>query len=354
MSEVNLRIGTVNYTGWKTASISRSIESLCGSFSLELIDGFTPELWPITPNVEADIDIDNTPVMRGLIDRISPSIKQDSRGLSVSGRDTTADLVDCSAMNEPGTWRNNTVTVTTLARALCAPFDVRVIAERQTAEKFTHTIQAGESPFESLARANEFEGALFLTDERGRLLITSPGQGEPATDKLVTGENIIEASAAIDYSDRFSDYTVKGQAREIGDGWNSNTVSVKASSSDPIIASKRFRPKLIVAEKTVNTADAQNRADLEATVRAAKSSQVTVTVAGWAQRSGRLWPLNGLVSVNIPELQLTDRKMLITSVNYSKSIGEGSRTIIELRREDAYKALVKKQVRTGTANGYGW
>jgi prophage tail gpP-like protein len=355
MSDVTIRFESEEFGGWKAVAVSRSVESLCGTFEISLLDNFAGDVWVLVPNVTVDVFIGKIQVLRGMIDRVNTVVRTDGKVLTISGRDKTADIVDCSAMNTPGKWKETNLFQ--LAGQLCNPFKVSVKREITPAElvKFPFKLQSGESPFEALNRANEFQGALLISDNLGRLLITKPGLNV-ATDVLVTGQNVVESEMTIDYSNRFSQYTVKGQKKvKNSSGWGTSEtrVNFEATAVDPIIADQRYRPKLFQAEAQATQTLAQNRVNLEASVRAAKSSEVVVQVKGWTQRTGVLWPVNGLVTVNIPEMQLFNRKMLIAALTYSKSLDGGTTTSMTLRREDAYQKLIKKAVRKGTVNTYG-
>jgi prophage tail gpP-like protein len=243
-------------------------------------------------------------------------------------------------------------------RQLVSPFKLTIQNHVNTDVRFKDfKLQTGESPWDAINRANEFEGALIISDSLGRVIVTKPGlSADIVTDKLVYGQNILSAQMDIDYSGRFSEYTVKGQTKvKDNSGWGSERqVNFKASAEDPDIADLRFRPKIFQAEGQATQAAAQKRVDLEASVRAAKSAEFRVTVRGWRQSNKALWPINQFVLVNYPPAQLFNRRMLIARVRYSKSIDGGEITQMTLRREDAYKKLIKKAVRKGTTNTYGW
>jgi prophage tail gpP-like protein len=84
----------------------------------------------------------------------------------------------------------------------------------------------------------------------------------------------------------------------------------------------------------VDISTARKRAQWEATVRAARAVSVSVTVQGWRQADGTLWPVNGLVQVDLPWLRISG-EMLITELTYSLD-ESGTQTQMTLRRADAY------------------
>jgi len=80
---------------------------------------------------------------------------------------------------------------------------------------------------------------------------------------------------------------------------------------------------------------AQERANWEATVRAARAGTASVVVQGWTQESGALWPLNVLVPVRSPFLGI-DSDMLISGTHITLDDAGGSITEITLARPDAF------------------
>jgi len=114
----------------------------------------------------------------------------------------------------------------------------------------------------------------------------------------------------------------------------------------------RFRPLIIQAEGKMNRSRAQQRANWEANVRAARSQSVTLTVQDFVQGNGDLWDINQLVSVFAPVLYINPAtELLITSTEYIIN-ASGSFTRISLKRADAYQALPPKTVKS--QNKLGW
>lgn len=353
---VRIRIGDQLFEAWKQVSVSRSIESLCGTFDISLFDRFDNQQWLFVPNTVVDIFIGNDQVLRGIIDRVSIGADPTQKILSIAGRDQTSDLVDCSAMNIPGKWSQ--IDLANLTYFLCNPFGIKIRSDVVTDVLFDFKLQSGESPWEAINRANEFQGALIISDKFGRLVITKPGMStDPVSDRLVYGKNISKFSLVVDYSSRYSEYTVKGQTKvseESGWGTSERKVNFEATATDPVIAERRTRPKLFQAEGKATQKSAQNRVNLEASVRAARSSELIVTVQGWRQTNGKLWPINQYVFVDIPPARIENRRFIIAEVEYQKTLDGGSATQMILRREDAYQKLIKNAVRKGTTNTYGW
>ena len=369
------KIATV-YDAWKEIKIQRSMEQVSSSFIISLADKWreTNDLWPLKPGAPIAIKIGKENVLNGYIDTMNVDIKNDDRTVEISGRDLTGDLVDSSAFTSPGTYKN--IKVDALAKKFATDiFGIKVTAEVDVGDSFKKfTVKQGETVFEMLERAAKLRGLLLISDNDGNLIITNRSGGnadvssgsttapslknlvaqtsftvtaasESSTVALIQGENIIEAKASYDYSDRFQTYLVKGQAVSSDTFNGKKNTSVSAVARDLTI--ERSRTKIIIADGTVDKSSAQKRANWEAIVRASKAVDVIVKVQGWKQtQGGKLWKPNILVSLEAGFIGLQGIKLLVTSVQFTKSIDEGTVTMLKLTRPDAYipeqKTLEKK------------
>ena len=189
------------------------------------------------------------------------------------------------------------------------------------------------------------------------------GLGGKSKVSLTAGEdgNILSAKATYDYTDRYQTYLVKGQSQGTDVFNRKNVTSVSAVARD--LAIQRSRVRIILADGSVNKVTAQKRANWEAIVRATKSVDVVVKVEGWFKPKEKsaaseavdslvpnklksvaaavqdddqeLWKVNELVHLNARFIGL-DTEMLITGVQFNKSISGGTITTLKLTRPDAF------------------
>ena len=110
---------------------------------------------------------------------------------------------------------------------------------------------------------------------------------------------------------------------------------MKGSAIDSSVT-RTERVLVIRPEHNVTIASATKRAQWEATTRAARSDVVTITVQGWTQADGTLWPVNSLVKVVSPTIAV-DGTMLIAQAEYSIDDTSGTTTTLTLKRPDAFK-----------------
>lgn len=335
MPDISLLVNGRQYSGWKTARVTRGLESLCGGFELSVSErweaGSVP--WPIYEEDECTLKLGSETVITGYVDKRSLAYGAGEHSLSVSGRDKAGLLVDSSLSSGP--WEFYGVPALTVAQRVCSPFGVAVtVAPGLTIptppEKVA--VSPGDSPHDVLERLCRVCGVLAVSDGRGGVQLMRPGTARAATE-LVEGENILAASADFDSSSRFHRYVVLGQ--HVGtDTWSGGGAAGVIGSATDANVKRTARVLVVRPEGNVTPAHAARRAAWEATVRASRADSVTVTVQGWTQGNGALWPVNALVRVRSPHLGI-DGDMLISQTVFS--VGEdGTKTTLTLRGPNAF------------------
>ncbi|MBM3114997.1 phage baseplate assembly protein [Jeongeupia naejangsanensis] len=338
MSTLELLVDGKIYAGWTELAVEAGLEQLSGSFTLQLTERWpdSGEPRPINAGQPCVVKVDDLPVVTGFIDSVSVSFNATSRTLSVSGRDVTADLIDCSAIHGAGQWKK--ASLARIARDLCKPYDIKVDVDASATaladQPFdSWNIEEGESCFDCLERAARLRTVMLTTLGDGKLMITRPG-AEQTGLALVEGDNIVSASGNFSWNDRFSEYRVKGQSRRSHAG-------VGISKDAEIGGDERHRLKIVLAEDQADGPTAQQRADWERTIRAARSNRATITVCGWRQAPDQpLWRPNLRVRLTSSLLR-ADEEKLITKVNYTLS-AEGERCQLELADPRSFDQLAGK------------
>ena len=92
---------------------------------------------------------------------------------------------------------------------------------------------------------------------------------------------------------------------------------------------------IFIAESSVDTAQAQQRAEWEATRRLAEGMSVEVSVQGWRQQNGILWGANQLHRVKSESLRI-NQDLLTLAVRRVQSIGTGTVTNLTFVRPDTF------------------
>lgn len=342
---ITLRINGVDWSYWKSVEITRQMDAIAGAFSISLADKWVngAQAMPIAAGMECEVLIGQDPVIKGYIDKSTPSFSAQDHGIGITGRDKSADLVDCSAVHKPGHWLNQDALQ--LCTLLAAPFAVNVTAEGDVGAPFpSFKLEQGETAFEAMDRALKQRELLACPDGAGGLVLLKVGARENGA-ALVQGENILSASAGFDMTDRFSDYLVQGQQTGNDEVYGLAACAVHAENRDPAVL--RYRPLLVRAETNVNPASAKQRAAWECTVRAARAVTVSVTVQGFRQggvgsASGPLWQINALTDVDIPFLRLS-QQLIASKVTFRRDASSGSTTTLELKDPASFIPEPKQQ-----------
>lgn len=336
MADISLQVNGREFKGWKSVRVTLSLEAVAGSFELEVSEKWANQSqpWPIAEEDECTVKVAGKTVITGYVERRRLSFSADSHTLNVAGRDRTGELVDCSAVLDR--WEFLKTPVAAFAEKICAPFGISSSLQAGVAVPSTPaklSVDPGDRAFDALERACRMAGVLPVSDGKGGLLLTRPGSSRTAT-QLVQGVNVLAASAEFDATARFSEYLVLGQQRDL-DGDGKTSAHIRASAKDANV--KRTHRKLLVRpEGSVSIEHAKTRAQWEASVRAARGDAVSVTVQGWTQGNGELWPVNALTQVRCPFIGV-DGEMLISEVTFSADEGRGTVTDLTLRRPEAFK-----------------
>jgi len=328
--ELELLVGGARYTGWERLEVVRSLEAASGAFVVEVADRGP---LAVRAGQEVTVRLAGAVVVRGHVDAVEARGDARRRSFTVSGRDRTADLVDCSELSEPGEWFD--VGLLELLNLIAAPFEVEVESRlEETPDPFARFArQPGESAWSAVERACRLRGVLVHSSGDGRLLLERPGRGLAGV-ALREGRNVLSWAVSTDLRQRFSSYVVRAQSPGSDDFYADQAALVEAESADPAVG--RFRPLLVLAEGALVFENARDRANWEATVRAARSERTVVTVQGWRQApDAPLWDLNQLVHVVLPALEL-DQVLLVQELRFARDLEQGTTTTIGLTRRDAY------------------
>lgn len=339
--DIVLLLDGVRYSGWTELSVRRALDTVHGEFDLRLASRERTDAaqWPLRAGSECMLlagsdEAGFQTLITGYIDKLSASLTSNEHAISISGRDRTADLVDCSAVHKPGSWRN--VPLKTIVDALVAPFKITVQITGDVGGNIPQfALQQGESVWSAIERLLKFRGLIGWTQSDGSLLIGQPAKGAVIA-RLAEGENLLDIAADHDVTDRFSEYVVKGQAAGSDERNGEAVTLIGASAKDAAIG--RYRPLIIIAEEQSDKASAQKRAEWEASTRAARSQPGTATVQGWRDPRGNLWRPDSRVEIDAPSAYLGG-EMLIAGVTFQRGNDGGTTTTLQLERPEAWTLM---------------
>ncbi|MDT4837199.1 hypothetical protein FQZ97_709230 [compost metagenome] len=346
MPEVRLTVDGAEWGGWQSYRINLGMQQLAGSFDLTLTERWAGQesRRALRPGAPCTLHYDGELLITGYLDNVAPTYNAEDHRITVSGRDKTADLVDCSA---PATqWIGRSLAA--VARELCAPFGITVIDRVGAGVPFRSLKpNDGETVFEMLDQAARIRGVLLITDGRGNLVITRAGT-EHAGDALRLGQNILSGSDNVDLRDVFSTYTLKGQ--QPGSDWmdGETAAAVLARANDARIT--RHRPLTLVADGPLDAAAAREQVTWERNVRWGRSQSISYGVHGHRQQSGALWRPNMMVSVFDAYQFLDGASRLITDLTYILD-DQGERCELTVMPREAFDLVEQPEPEATDAAG---
>ncbi len=319
--------------GWENISITKNLDAIAHGFSMDITDKWRQigEKWVLKPGAKITIRVGDELFLTGFIDALNSNLSSTSRKVSISGRSLAGDLVDCSTKDKS---EFNDISLTQLTRQLIAPFNIKVSAKTSVGDNFTKfSIEQGDTIFDTLERAARLRAVMFISNGAGNIEIVRAGTTKTFSE-LHQGVNIISGTSAFNNSDRFSEYTVKGQSQ------GTDSILSGKQASAPVGTAKdngiaRFRPMVIVASGNVDDGKARTRAQWEASVRAAKGASLSIQTQDWRQENGEFWDINELVHVHAGHLGVND-DFLISGLSFTKGLGAGTLTNFTLVRKDAF------------------
>ncbi len=326
-----LKVAGTEFRGWERIEVNRGLDALCGAYQVSLTDSWSghPDRWQIEAGSPCEVWIGDDLVGTGYAPRGRYKDTGTKRTIELEIRDKTQDLVDCSAVRDPGSWRGRKLEQ--IASDLARPFGIKVTAVASTGEAFAKfAIEQGETVFSAIQRMCQARGVLPITTAAGDVQIINPGSTR-AGYALTLGVNLEEIEFDNDISERFSDYIVKGYAGHKDRGGGQHP---KATAQD--LGVTRYRPLLIVHDDQATSAVVDKRARWEASVRSARSQKVTVTLPGWREpATGELYTFDRVVHV-LADRDGVDADLLIGSVRYFIDGKKGRRTEARLMPTAAY------------------
>lgn len=326
-NEISMTIGNQKITGFKDFEISRSLDSMTGDFTINLVNN-TDDI--ITKQIKVQsivtIFIGNERLLKGKIYRRARSESNSSTQLSISGRDITGDLVDCSAITSKIYWKN--IELIALIKDLTNNFDITINSTLSGLIFKTFSVQQGETVASTIQRACRQKGVIAFTNNDGQLEIREFTQSSfvPAIRGFVRGENIKEISEIEDVSDTYSEIYIKSQNTTEGNAWTKSQLQQAAKATDENILS--YRPLIILNDTKVSKSDLQKQVNWLVQYKAGISKGFDIVSKGFRQlgteeNSDPLWELGLLVTLEHKPWEINEQR-IISNIKYSYTKTNGS------------------------------
>lgn len=346
---IELKVNGQTYSGWKSASVRRSLNAFASSADFTVSDYKLPRNIPL--DAPCQVLMNGIPVITGYIDQVTPSYDASTHEVAISMRSKTADLVDCSAIFDTGQIMNSDIQ--SIIETIIAPFGInlRFLAQGSFSVP-DFQLQQGETASSAIERLCAMYNLVFFDDAEGSLVIIYVDMG-PSVGSLIhkigagsERNNILSGSCEYSRRDIFREYIVKSQVSGamLEDGAEPASEGRAVDDNVP-----RFRPIVLLAETGMENLSAQTRAEWERSSRAAKSMIINYTVQGWLNSQGKLWEPGSFVTVDDDEIR-GKGKVIVSEVSFSIS-NSGSTTALRLGLPEAFMpSSAKERINTFT----GW
>lgn len=339
---IELKIREKIFRGFTGAQIKRGFKSAADGFSLAVVVSPDPKIaaFEVEPGDLVEIYIARTKsapptlFLTGRVDREERAASGDSRSIKIEGRSLAGQIIDSAAIHKTGTLKNRRFDQV-LAEFL-KPFSIPYKIETDLGDRFEKiVVDQGETVFDLLDRLATDRGLILSSLPNGGLLI-SRALINPAAEILDSKTADLSRSRSI--VDRFSKYF----ARAYKSGGDSETVSVEGTAEDSFISGRGlYRPTVISLDDSRTLKDAKERAQIEANLRAGRSTVVSATVPGWYTKNGTLIEAGQSYRVADPWLDLNE-DFFVSEVSYNLDSRSGFSATLTLDRPSAVNPPNKK------------
>ncbi|TNH03165.1 phage tail protein [Testudinibacter sp. TR-2022] len=215
-TKVELFLNGKIFSGWKTLSVFRSLEAMSGQFDLGIAVRPEDDVSVLKAGSSLILKMGGQTVITGYLDELRQRIEGENKEVAVSGRDKTADLVDCAVIHSSYQFKGQTLKQ--IAETICKPFGINVVwvaTEAGATEVIpVWQVEPGETAFDTLSKAARHKGVLVTSDVDGNLVFTDPGKTK--VGNLILGQNLLSLEVTDSWAQRFSLYRIIGDAEQGG------------------------------------------------------------------------------------------------------------------------------------------
>jgi len=337
---VKIAVNGIEFAGWESLTITRSLDSVADAFSLSA--PFDPDNQQIRSAFRpfgyqrAEIKIDDETILTGSIENVSPSTMANERIINVQGRSFTGALVDCS-IDGVG-YEFGGLSLLQVAQKICQSFGIQVtsavgsgpvlktalgavsLAEASTALDESRA-QPGQTAYSFLNGLAQDASLMLTSDVQGRLVITKIQPSTQPVASIVEGDGpVISVSAQYNGTSRYSQYKVLQQQDGAPD------LSGTATDSGVPV----YRPKTDVGSDS-DAGNVTKAAQWKRALALAESVEVTAVVAGWRTRAGQVWTPGMSVTVKAPGAYiLNEAPFVVAEATLTLDADQGRTTSLRL------------------------
>lgn len=344
---ITLIINNIEYSGWLSVNIAKSLENLSASFSIDLTQLFDNDNsinQVVKRGDEIKVLIDGRQIINGFIDTVSISYSNNSHSIRIDGFDKTIDLVQSSLVGNQDL--NPPYTVVTLVNSILRGLNlsnkikVTNTVSGLSSYDVTFDSERGKNAWQALDKYLQKKSVFATSDTDGNIVIFRGSFGSTARGLFnrktnnTFENNVLSATKNTTTANRFNLVSVVSQSESIeSEGLFYDQGGESFVSRDNSI--RNSRKTEVLANSSMTSEECQELASFIRNINQARGTVYTYRVQGFKQsENGDLWLPNYLVHVTDDFFDL-DADLLIRSVSFSKSTA-GSFTTMELVDKYAY------------------
>ena len=367
---IQIEIDGLRYDGFTNASIKRSMDTMCASYSLTCT-AKTGKAFPIQRSKPVKIIVEGEVVLTGYVENLKVDYSATRHNIIISGRGRTCDLIDSSLTGVKEF--NAPISLEAIINKVLLDnglSEIQVINQAGALDMFRAdeivAAEVGQTVFEFIEKFARKRQVFLGEDGNGNLLLLRAGVEDSGTAllNLINGSsnNIISASVSYNETNRFNRYTVHSQlntkglnkkvnGKKTSAKYNAEQLTAQTGSAyDSEIRTTRV--KEIVADTSSSSQDSTQQAIWNANVARARSSEFNCSVQGFKKSPNTIWKVNQLVKVEDHFCDV-NAILLINTVEYSLSVESGSTTAITCVVKDAYTLQSELDAQEKKANVQG-
>lgn len=359
---INVQLNGVDFKNFDRVAVFRSMEDVSGAFSFSSTAN-AENLFPIKKGDAVKIIVDGTQVIDGFVEKLAVSYGPGEHTITVTGRDKLADLIDSTVTGDKEF--TGKVSLVEIAESILNGLslsEIKVIDETDGIDPFEETeitsAEVGKNAFEFLELYARKRQVLLSTDGAGNLLMQRASTNFfPGTIRNTKPDNpqnnVKSATLESDDTSRFNQYIAQSQLNPFS--LDAGTTPEQISGQDGTAKDGAIRSTRILefnAEESSDDFTSTERAKWESNIRRARSLSYKPKLQGHSI-GDEVWKPNVLVKVvdDFCDIQAT---MLVRSVTYEQTLGDGSTTTLDLTYRDAYTLQAEQGRREANTDNTGF
>ncbi len=359
------------FKGFISGQVSRSFNNMTGSYSFVSTPYPIGKVFPIQQGDKCQIVVEDTVFLTGFVETIDlAGSLEDGVIATVSGRDTTGDLVDDTIDWNIVTEFTGNLTLLSLCQQVISKLEITDLSviDNVSPAPFEQGVLiapvAGMKAMDFLQQYAQLAQTLLNTDGNNHLLI-SRGVNDLLDARLLLEKegktnNILSFASTNTTINQFNKYFAYSQASLAYFEFSGTKFSKGAQQLQNTIVTqtgtsinkniRKGRKYVFVADTPLSKNQiTQDFADWENNYRQTQGFKYQATVRGHTYEDKKIWSPNNTISVK-DDLANIDEIMFIDTVDFTEDLTQGKRTTLTLMKPDAYSLVIEQGYRKALAN----